>query len=500
MKQLFIINDGRKKKYGAKSISGYKKKLLLKAFELSIKTNNYYNSLYFGFECVASGYFNELWLIIFTITSEYIHILNPDLPMIINEKYEYYKKLEKAIRKKKIDVLKMRNLLVIQKDFVYIIKNLVNSKKKHISHFIAQTYNNQPTNKITEKPVVTFKRFKQLLHTIINNKITYKGNTDILKDEFFNALGKIMAIDCVSTRNIAYPHHINIYHHDKSDINKEMMSIFWNIVIKISKFNKNIMSPIVSLYKIFNHKVSNKLEKESFHILHVILYFLYNIEDTKIVAINREDILRVRDFYNNIHKAASSQRVREDFISIEDNNTKKGSKSKPKSLIKRISNKNKKLIEFNLRNQKKIIPTKDIKMHAVIPQTNINKIIKDNDRSIAKPINPSDIVADLNHQERSKQKLEEDDIMMFHMFAGGEDKEEVKQVVNVIINNGSFEEQINQMMDDALFDFDDLPSVQDSVNKRAKVTQHDNTLRKKIRGIDKSYGKFSRDVCHITKS
>ena len=499
MKQLFIINDGRKKKYGAKSISGYKKKLLLKAFELSIKTNNYYNSLYFGFECIASGYFNELWLIIITITSEYIHILNPDLPMIINEKYEYYKKLEKAIRKKKIDVLKMRNLLVIQKDFVYIIKNLVNSKKKHISHFIAQTYNNQPTNKITEKPVVTFKRFKQLLHTIINNKITYKGNTDILKDEFFNTLGKIMAIDCISTRNIAYPHHINIYHHDKSAVNKEMMSIFWNVVIKISKFNKNIMSPIVALYKMFNHKISNKLEKESYHIIHTILYFLYNIEDTKIVAINREDILRVRDFYNHIHTAMTSQRTREDFISIEDkSNKKKGSKSKPKSLIKRIADKNKKMIEFNLRNQKKIIPTKDIKMHAVIPQTNINQIIKDNEKSIAKPINPSDIVADLNHQERSLQKLEEDDIMMFHMVTGQQEEVE-KQVVNIVINNGSFEEQISDMMNDALFDFEELPSIQDSLNKRAKIPQYTES-RKNIRGIDKSYAKFNREVCNITKS
>jgi len=499
MKQLFIINDGRKKKYGAKSISGYKKKLLLKAFELSIKTNNYYNSLYFGFECVASGYFNELWLIIFTITSEYIHILNPDLPMIINEKYEYYKKLEKAIRKKKIDVLKMRNLLVIQKDFVYIIKNLVNSKKKHISHFIARTYNNQPTSKITEKPVITFKRFKQLLHTIINNKITYKGNTDILKDEFFNALGKIMAIDCVSTRNIAYPHHINIYHHDKSAQNKEMMSIFWNIVIKISKFNKNIMSPVVALYKIFNHKVSNKLEKESFHILHAILYFLYNIEDTKIVNINREDILRVRDFYNHIDKALNSQRNREDFISIEDGNKKKGSKSKPKSLIKRIADKNKKMIEFNLRNQKKIITTNNIKMHAVIPQTNINQIIKDNDKSIAKPVNPSDIVADLNQQERSQQKLEEDDFMMFNMVARQDKEEEQNNVVNVIINNGSFEEQVANMKEDALFDFDELPSIQDSMSRRVKAPQQAE-VRKNITGIDRSYAKFNRTVCNITKS
>ena len=139
-------------------------------------------------------------------------------------------------------------------------------------------------------------------------------------------------------------------------------------------------------------------------------------------------------------------------------------------------------------------------MHAVIPQTNINQIIKDNDKSIAKPVNASDIVADLNHQERSQQKLEEDDIMMFHMVTG-QDKENEKQVVSIVINNGSFEEQVGDMMDDALFDFEELPSIQDSKNKRAKLLQYNETnSRKNIRGIDRSYAKFNREVCHITKS
>lgn len=139
-------------------------------------------------------------------------------------------------------------------------------------------------------------------------------------------------------------------------------------------------------------------------------------------------------------------------------------------------------------------------MHSVIPSVPIKQIIKNEERSIAKPINPSDIVADLNFKERKQEKLLDDDPMMFHLLTG-ENKEEEKKVVNVIINNGSFEEQITDMMDDALFDFEDLPSVQDSKNKRAEQIQYNETTsRKSIKGYDRSYSKMTRQVCNITKS
>ena len=100
MKQIFIINSDRKS-YSSKSISGYKKIYLLKSFEKSLISRNYYNSLYFGFEIFCSGYFNDFWNIIFLVYFQYIHVINPELPLLILQSYQYYKKLEKKIKEKK---------------------------------------------------------------------------------------------------------------------------------------------------------------------------------------------------------------------------------------------------------------------------------------------------------------------------------------------------------------------------------------------------------------
>jgi hypothetical protein len=46
----------------------------------------------------------------------------------------------------------------------------------------------------------------------MNNKITYKGNTESLLNELFNILGQIVAIDADSVNNMDYPYNINLYH------------------------------------------------------------------------------------------------------------------------------------------------------------------------------------------------------------------------------------------------------------------------------------------------
>ena len=82
MKQIYFINC-EKKSYSSKSISGYKKIYLLKSFEKSLIARNYYNSLYFGFEIICSGYFDDFWNIIFLVYFQYIHVINPELPLLL---------------------------------------------------------------------------------------------------------------------------------------------------------------------------------------------------------------------------------------------------------------------------------------------------------------------------------------------------------------------------------------------------------------------------------
>ena len=471
MKQLYIIRDN-KKCYYSKSISGYKKKLLLKAFEKSLLESNYYDSLYFGFEIISSGYFKDFWIITITILSEYIHILNPDLPIIVQEKYEYFKDLEKQIKQKKIYVLNMRNLLKFQRDVIYIIKNIVNSKKKHISFFINQSFNNQLTNNRDRMEIIKiFKRFKQLLHTIINNKITYKGNTDILKVEFFNTLGQILAIDCDSIQNLYYPFNINLYHHTNSKKHSEIISIFWNIVLKSSKINNNIMTPIISIYKLYNKKILHKLEKESFQILHVIFYFIYKLEEIPILNVIRQDFIVIQKFYENIQSSLANNIERIDFIDIEDKNKEKNKKIKKnkKSIMKKVKENNKNIIQ-NLTKKNIILANKEI---SYIP---IEKIIEEEKKSFIKPIQPSQIIEKVENEKKSEEK----DDLMIDMIKTTKKKTE-KSVIDIIINKElSKKEQRKQLSDNILFNFDDLPINTNINNNNNKEEECYNDEKKNI--------------------
>ena len=488
MKQVFIINDGRKKKYGVKSISGYRKALLLKAFEKSLLENNYYNSLYFGFEIIMSGYFNEYWLIILSIMSENIHILSPELPFFINQKHEYFKDIQQKMKKKKIDIIHIRNLFKIQQDVILTIKNIVNSEKKHISYFIKQPYNNQQNNKIKPKGqlLILFKRFKQLLSTMINNKITYKGNNDIVLNDFFSTFGELLAIDCDSTHNIAYPYNINLYHHTRSSINKEIMTIFWNIVLKSSKFNKNVMTQIVSLYKIFNLKITNKLEKESYILLHVLFYIIYNYDELEMLRINKNDLLTTKRLYIIIQDAITNDEQRIDFLNIEDKNNKKKKKGIKKPKKKKI--KKKKIKKITVIEKKKIENNK----YSIVPmKTPIEEIIKINNKTNSKPITPQDIIN--NEVINTNENIpEDDDELLFYNLINEKEESDNEGVIDIVIQDGANakENLYNRLM----FNFDDLPTIVETTKNKTIINQNDNENNGKRLNFTKKMMKKMRNV------
>lgn len=325
MKQIFIIKCDRKS-FSSKSISGYKKLYLLKSFEKSLISRNYYLSLYFGFEIFCSGYFNDLWSIIFLFYIEHVHILNPDLPFFLIQKYEYFKKIEKKLKDKKINKIKMRNLFTLQEDLIFIIKNLINTKNKHISFFIKQQYNHQSSYKNIEKRyiLIIFKRFKLLLNKLVNNKITFTQTTTEVLNEFFDVFGKLMVIDCKNPHLVDYPFHSNIYHHNKED--KDFVSvsnIFWNTVLSTAKFKQTIFKQVGCIYKILNTKLLDKLQKESYIFICSTLYYIYKLNQITPLNNNNDDFKTIKSFYDNINVAIYNKTRRLDFIDIANKNEKK---------------------------------------------------------------------------------------------------------------------------------------------------------------------------------
>ena len=391
MKQIFIINCNRKS-FGSKSISGYKKLYLLKSFEKSLISRNYYYALYFGFEMFCSGYFNDLWSIIFLFYIQHIHILNPELPFFLIQKYEYFKKIEKKLKEKKINKIKMRNLFQLQQDLIFIIKNLINTRNKHISYFIKPQYNNQSSYKNLEKRyiLIIFKRFKLLLNKLVNNKITFTQTTTDVLNEFFDVFGKLMVIDCKNPLLVDYPHYSNIYHHDKDD--KDFLSvsnIFWNTVLSSAKFKHSIFKQVGCIYKILDTKLIQKLQKESYIYICATLYFIYKLNDITPLNTNKDDFKTIKNFYENIQVGINNKTRRLDFIEIENKNEKKNKKSKKtkykdtigvKPLKKKIEEKvNLKDIVINMKPINYVITDSSNKK---ITNTNVEHIIQKNEPKI----------------------------------------------------------------------------------------------------------------------
>lgn len=336
MQTYFYIED-HKIRYNSISISGYKKSLLLETFKNSLIKNNYYLSLYFGFEMIISGYFNEFWRIIISFVVEYIHISSPNLPKNIHNIYIYYKKLQSKYKKDKINI---RNLFEFQKQIIFLIKNLTGNLQKqqiHLSNIIRSTYNNYTTSSIKDisliKPV--FKRLNILIKLCIYNKINNIKTEEKVLNELFNIIGYLLSIDAESY-NQDKPYMIRLYHHKNSKINNDITGIIWNIILKNSKYNKFIWNQIVSLYNIYNKKILTKIDKESYLILNSVFFLIYSYEDKPLTRLMKKDISYIEKIYENINLAVSLKKPRKDFIYIEDK-TKKSKKNKKKK--KNIENK-----------------------------------------------------------------------------------------------------------------------------------------------------------------
>jgi len=462
MKQIFIINSDRKS-YSSKSISGYKKIYLLKSFEKSLISRNYYNSLYFGFEIFCSGYFNDFWNIIFLVYFQYIHVINPELPLLILKSYNYFKKLEKKLKEKKIDRIKMRNLFELQHHIIFIIKNMINTKNKHISYFIKPNYSNQNSYKYIDQRFILllFKRFKLLLNKIINHKITFTlTSTEVLK-EFFDVLGKIMVIECESTYLIDYPFHISLYHHDKSNKNfKNISQIFWNTILSSGKFNQNVFKQVGCVFKLFQTHNLTKLEKESYIYLTAVLFFVYKINTVKILQNNKDDYLVIKNFYENIQISLNNKTRRLDYIDITNVNDRNNKKKNKKYKETTIKNKNK---------QKKKIEKVEMK-DIIFNMKPINYIIN----------NKIDKKENNNIEKKFMEKInnkKEENIFDFNICKQKyQDNEKNENIEIVFGGNNNKVEQYN-LFKDSLLNLNDLPQ------KQKKVMIIDNENYEKIVSI-----------------
>lgn len=122
------INDIRTS-FKGKTFSNFKKNDVIQKLLSNLKDSKIEESFYMSCELICSGYFIDLWEIIFKYIGKYIHLANPKIPIYI---YDRYLKFKNIINNGYNDnILSARNNNNIRLLFAEIICVLCDSNKKN---------------------------------------------------------------------------------------------------------------------------------------------------------------------------------------------------------------------------------------------------------------------------------------------------------------------------------------------------------------------------------
>ena len=124
------INDIRgESDFRGITFSSYKKTDVRKELMNSLSSSKIEPSCYWSAELVCSGHYLELWDIIITFISKYIHLANPKLPLYIEMRYESFRSI--ISNGYTGNELRLRNHPKMRSLLAEIVCVLSNSKRQH---------------------------------------------------------------------------------------------------------------------------------------------------------------------------------------------------------------------------------------------------------------------------------------------------------------------------------------------------------------------------------
>jgi len=110
-------------------------------------------------------------------------------------------------------------------------------------------------------------------------------------------------------------------------------------------------------------------------------------------------------------------------------------------------------------------------MYEVKPTIPIKKLIEENNNSVAKPINPNEMVNNIEHKQTLKRDTEdfteyEDDLYFKSLIDGEKEMEEKprKKTIDIVIN-GKGDSPAETLLD-FMFDFEDITTMDESMENK----------------------------------
>ena len=248
----YLICDIRTSKdFSSGTISGYKKRDVMNAFQNSMINGKIEEALYWCTELHISTYDKDIWKSIHDIYKKYIHINNPKLFFYILQRENEYNKILNIYPKK--HYIFSRNNQEIRNLFCDLITILTLSKKNNL-------FLDKSLPKINIKKITKY----ELKHRIINQ------NYDIIQDLGYVNLNNTQIL-CIN----------QIYHNLNNHQGTLKNCFYWYLLLeKTSKENKKNVSDFEEIIKSQTgnkNSILNYVENEKFHWTDMIFKMLDKI-------------------------------------------------------------------------------------------------------------------------------------------------------------------------------------------------------------------------------
>jgi hypothetical protein len=311
-KSFFIIEDKRTVFIKNKTFSDYNKTEVIKKLIQSIYYDKTEESFYWTCELLCSNYLIDLWNTYFMITSKFIHIHNPKLPIFINKKFKDFKQI--VIQNN--DDFKLRNIQEVRQLFCIITLILCKSKKYTIldnlnykfDFYIKYIYKqDDPTEYIIP--------FNELIYHLKETKskidINFWINWIIQYD-----------IICRKKKKVILCKQRDFFYHKNNNISKNIIWIIWDIILKLSSsLNKNNKLIIENLFNLFTVRYVVSYNKKRIHIIYhcVEIILLHNTINHNIELLTNKECLKYLDKNINV----IFEQIKKKENNIENNDTKK---------------------------------------------------------------------------------------------------------------------------------------------------------------------------------